>query len=302
MKHYTFDIPLWEMIKQRTSEAIESKALHSIPTEYELFTEGDITFLVRVLSTLARKDQEKHTAVLSSSLSAPKTAINPFLPYEKALYVTDISPTHVCLLNKYNVIDHHILLVTREFEDQEILLSINDFDALLTCLNTYESLGFYNGGTIAGASQRHKHVQVIPLPMHNKGKRIPIESAFSESDQTDRIIYSKRLPFHHGLIYLNENIHAKQLCDNYHALMDHFNLIGKRLPDGQNTQSAPYNLLVTKEWMFLVPRLCECYESISINSLGFAGALLVRNITQLELLKQIGPIPILSSVAYSLSQ
>lgn len=26
-----------------------------------------------------------------------------------------------CLLNKINVIDHHLLIVTRRFEDQEIL-------------------------------------------------------------------------------------------------------------------------------------------------------------------------------------
>ena len=39
-----------------------------------------------------------------------KTApANPFLPYEEDLYVCDLSPTHVCLLNKFNVVDHHFL-------------------------------------------------------------------------------------------------------------------------------------------------------------------------------------------------
>ncbi|NIO40609.1 MAG: phosphorylase, partial [Burkholderiales bacterium] len=40
-------------------------------------------------------------------------AMNPFLPYGKDLFVSDISETHLALLNKFNVIDYHLLIVTR---------------------------------------------------------------------------------------------------------------------------------------------------------------------------------------------
>jgi sulfate adenylyltransferase (ADP) / ATP adenylyltransferase len=61
-------------------------------------------------------------------------------------------------------------------------------------------------------------------------------------------------------------------------------------------QAAPYNLLVTRNWMFLVPRSQESYAEIPVNSLGFAGALLVRNAEQLELLKTIHPMTLLQKV------
>ena len=52
---------------------------------------------------------------------------------------------------------------------------------------------------------------------------------------------------------------------------------------------APYNLLATREWMLMVPRRAEHFESISINALGFAGALLVRTEPELALIRERGP-------------
>jgi ATP adenylyltransferase len=49
--------------------------------------------------------------------------------------------------------------------------------------------------------------------------------------------------------------------------------------------------------MLLVPRSREFFEGISINSLGFAGALLVRNESQLHILTQRGPMSALKEVA-----
>ena len=63
----------------------------------------------------------------------------------------------------------------------------------------------------------------------------------------------------------------------------------------KSIQSGPYNLLLTREWMLLVPRSEECFESISINALGFAGALLVKNEEQMHMLKQAGAMAVLKS-------
>jgi ATP adenylyltransferase len=49
--------------------------------------------------------------------------------------------------------------------------------------------------------------------------------------------------------------------------------------------------------MLLVPRSREFFEGISINSLGYAGALLVRNEEQLEVLKRCGPMTALKNTA-----
>ncbi|TMH28158.1 MAG: hypothetical protein E6H63_09175 [Betaproteobacteria bacterium] len=59
---------------------------------------------------------------------------------------------------------------------------------------------------------------------------------------------------------------------------------------------APYNLLVTRDWMLVVPRRQERYESISVNALGFAGSLFVRDAAELELVRRAGPMNVLRAV------
>ena len=77
--------------------------------------------------------------------------------------------------------------------------------------------------------------------------------------------------------------------------------VGMTAPDreGLQRQSGPYCLIVTRDWMLLVPRSREFFESISINSLGFAGALLVRNKEEMERVKSCGPMTVLRKVAFS---
>jgi ATP adenylyltransferase len=47
----------------------------------------------------------------------------------------------------------------------------------------------------------------------------------------------------------------------------------------------------------LVPRSQEFFEGISINALGFAGALLVKDAAQLAMLRKQGPMTVLQRVA-----
>ncbi len=61
----------------------------------------------------------------------------------------------------------------------------------------------------------------------------------------------------------------------------------------------PYNLLVTREWMLLVPRSREFFGTISVNALGFAGGLLVRNGEEMKRVRDAGPMEVLRSVGVS---
>lgn len=54
---------------------------------------------------------------------------NPFLPYEEDLWVAHLSDTHTLLLNKFNVVPHHVLVVTRQFESQQDPLNSRDLAA-----------------------------------------------------------------------------------------------------------------------------------------------------------------------------
>jgi len=290
---------LWEKIVTKTEESLKIGAQLPIPTAYEFIEDAGIRFFVRILSGLQQKDEDRLKRQESSS--SGKT-INPFLPYEKALYVADISDTHVALLNKFNVVENHLLIITRRFEDQETLLTLRDFEALWVCMAEYNALGFYNGGEAAGASQPHKHLQMAPLPLAPEGPVIPLEPFFEGAGSKGSTGTIPRLPFVHGFIRLEHNgidspiDAARNSFVLYGNMLKH---VGLETPETEGTkrQSSPYCLLITREWMLLVPRSREFFNSISINSLGFAGALLVRNGEQMNILKKHGPMTALKSVA-----
>ena len=289
---------LWEKIVTKTEESLKTGAQLPIPTAYEFIEDAGIRFFVRILSGLQQKDEDRLKRQESSS--SGKT-INPFLPYEKALYVADISDTHVALLNKFNVVENHLLIITRQFEDQETLLTIKDFEALWVCMAEYNALGFYNGGEAAGASQPHKHLQMVPLPLAPEGPGIPLgpllEVAGPKGGGT-----VPGLPFLHGFIRLEHNAIDSPIDAARNSFALYCNMLSyvgleTTKSEGTKRQSSPYCLLITREWMLLVPRSREFFNSISINSLGFAGALLVRNSEQMDILKKLGPMTALKSVA-----
>ncbi|WP_016951172.1 phosphorylase [Anabaena sp. PCC 7108] len=277
---------LWTKVKQTTEQALKRGALKSIPTEFEFIEEDGIKFLVRILSNLnlkkaAKEKQEKQT------ISTGKE-FNPFLPYEEDLFVADISDTRVCILNKFNVVDYHLLIITRAFEEQESLLTLEDFAAMWAILADFDGLVFYNGGKLAGASQRHKHLQVVPF----SGQDIPITPLLKAAKFQDSVATISGFPFLHSFTTLDIHAGAEVTLKKYQDLL---RIVG--IEAINNIQSMAYNLLATREWMLIVPRSQDEFESISVNSLGFAGALLVRNAEQLQLLKDIGPMNILRNVA-----
>lgn len=284
---------LWRELTRTTQRAMESGALLPIPTEYELVEDGGIQFLVRIITNLARKPPSDAP---SGSLIGG-TAKNPFLPYDPALFVVDASDTHVCLLNKFNVVDFHLLIVTREFDSQDAPLNLADFSALWTCLAEYEGLGFYNGGQVAGASQPHKHLQMVPLPLAPQGPAVPIEPLIEDLEFCGDVGRSPRLPFPHAAARFKPSLvqsparAAQRTLSLYHALMESIGLTA------QTSRTGNYNLLITRRWMLLVPRFVETFESASLNALAFAGALLLRDRQQLSRLKGRGPLAALKHVA-----
>lgn len=289
---------LWDKVVERTQSALQCGALQSIPTDYEFVEQDGIHFLVRILSNLAHKD-----AARQRQAQHPRTTgsaeFNPFLPYEEDLFVADLSETHLCLLNKFNVVDHHLLIITRAFEDQETLLTWRDFEALGACLAEIEGLAFYNAGKTAGASQRHKHLQLVPLPLVPEGPHLPIEAAIASAQLSDSFGTVPGLPYRHAITWLEPNWFtspsaAAVLHERYIRLLDSIGLSG----GSDNQPVGAYNLLATRKWMLIIPRSQESFASISVNSLGFAGSLFVRNAAQMKLLKDYGPMMILRQVAY----
>ena len=290
---------LWGRVKARTTYAIERGAIQTIPTHSEWVEQGGVNFLIRIVSNLARKAQAK--VEQQQSAVADQANQNPFFPYDPDLFVADISDTHVCLLNKFNVLDHHILMVTRSFQEQESLLTRDDCEALLLCLKEYEGLAFYNAGEAAGASQRHKHLQMVPLPLTPEVPQLPIEPLLGMARFEAKMGVVPGLPFLHAITRMNPQwIEAlgEGAQDMFLQYLDMLRNVGLSDPgaEGDMMRPRPYNLLVTRQWMFLVPRSTECFEGISVNALGFSGGFLVKDEAQLNLLKKNGPMTALQLV------
>ena len=278
-------------LEQRTAAGLAGGALQSIQTESEIVQQAGVDFLVRRIANLRRKDQARFAAAAAEDS-------NPFLPYDPALYLGDIGPRHAAVLNKFNVVAKHLLLVTRAFVHQEQLLDKDDFAAAWFCLSELGGLVFYNGGREAGASQTHKHLQWVGLPLTEQGPDLPIEVLFGQIINGDGIARSAGLPFVHGIAACDQVLGdlggdrealVKLSLELYHEMLRQVGLapIGTR-------QSGPYNLLLTRRHMLLVPRSEEFVEGISLNALAYAGAFLVRSDVHLERLRSIGPLAVLS--------
>ena len=265
-------------VQDATRRALAAGALQPIDTQATVLDDGGVRFVVRAVSSLARKDAARQAAVVADSLGN----------YEPDLFISDLGPSHYLLLNKFPVLAGHVLLVTRRFERQERLLSIEDFGALSACMSEVDGLGFYNGGVEAGASQPRKHLQLVPLPLAAESPdEVPMERA---------LIGSRRLAFKHGFAPIAPHATAAALHDLYLELLHRCGISAVATAEGE-LQSAPYNLLLRRRWMLVVARSRECFETISINALGFAGSLFVRTQAEQERVRAVGPMRVLRAVA-----
>jgi sulfate adenylyltransferase (ADP) / ATP adenylyltransferase len=266
------------LIEETTAKALESGALEPIATRSTVIEDGGVRFLVRILEGLSRKrlsDSEKR-----------KSGVDPFLPYEEDLFVADVSETHVAILNKFSVLPRHLLVVTRRFEEQESYLTEEDFQAMWLVVRELDPLVFYNAGTVAGASQPHKHLQAVPLPLDGAELRLPMESHWSSRGGNDPSFSCHRV----------ELVDCREKTVEDAARTTRERYLAALAAIGRAGDPRAYNLLATRDWMVVVPRARESWQGISVNSLAFAGAFLVKDEEELEHLRRVGPFRVLKAV------
>jgi len=307
---------LWQQVQAVSKSALATGALKSIPTQSEIrniaIGDDSVEFQIRVVENLRRKSKavQQRAKQLPNQKNSDQKPFNPFLPYEPDLYVGELTNHYRLLLNKFNVMDHHILMVTTQFEPQQTPLGIEDFLAAMICLQAQNGLVFYNGGPEAGASVEHKHLQMIPLPLTPltlspllPGNDVPfpfqkVFSSISTSNPT-----STALPFKHLVIATDFSVNgsfdslkasAENNCRNYQEMLKELNL-------STNTDGmiAPHNLLMTRDFLWVVPRSKERFQGLAVNALGFSGTLLVKDTEQLNELDNIGCLNLLKAVAFS---
>jgi ATP adenylyltransferase len=289
---------LWPAVLERERAAAASGALQPIATEESFVEDAGVRFIVRSVSSLVRKREEARERE-----QAKDGARHPFLPPEPPLAVGEITPTHVGVLNKFPVVAHHLLLVTKRFVAQEEPLDHDDFAALAACLGELDGLGFYNAGRDAGASQPHKHLQLVPLPLGAGPWEAPIEALFDSWAAAGTVSRLLRLPFRHAFGLLEPALFedraraAGRMQELYDQEIEAIGVLAEGAANDEPRGTAPYNLLVTRRWMLAVPRSQEKFGSISVNALGFAGSLFVRDEAEMRALRDAGPMNVLRAVS-----
>ena len=221
--------------------------------------------------------------------SGPKP--NPFLPWDPRLEVERIDDSHVVILNKYPVQSAHMLLITQAWQPQTGWLSIDDWRALAGVDATTTGLWFFNSGPDAGASQPHRHLQLLP---RSEGERICArddwfkrceEATFGPSD--DPLLSSCRVAS------ITSSLTGETLHETYLTLADD---LGLGRPSSDERPRGAYNLLLTRQWMAIVRRSTEGIRGFSVNALGFAGSLLSTEASDREWIQRSGPEALLRAV------
>jgi ATP adenylyltransferase len=275
-----------------TAAALRSGALVPFEVSSETASDAGLPWRIEWASSLARKDQAK--------IPKPGTkpgAFNPFLPYEPALYVADLGDAHVLLLNKFPVLFGHVLIVTREYADQELPLEDADLAALTRAMVEIDGLAFFNGGVTAGASVAHRHLQIAPFSAPLIEALLP-QAAADDAPQT-----LVALPFRHAFLRFARPLRADdahsaaRLQRAYRAALDTC-----ALKPGSDGRLPAYNLLATRDWLLLVPRRCETWNSgddrVSLNAMSFAGSIFVRDPALMPKIRAAGLLTLLSSVTF----
>lgn len=249
--------------------------MHSFECALEYVEHGGVEFALRVATRFPRGETAAGRGPEAQTLPD-----NPFLNPEPLLVVRELTRTHRALLNKFSVLREHLLVTTKKFVDQRSLLTEGDFEALALAMHEAEVLAFYNGGKEAGGSQPHRHMQVVTLPLSPRHS-IPMDVLLASDRPT--------LPFRHAFARMppGQVEHPAGMLAMYRELHRQAGL----------AEPQPYNLLITHEWMLVVPRSRDKYEGISVNSLAFAGSLFVRDARAAHVIASGPPMAVLRSVA-----
>ncbi len=279
------DVPrpelLWQAAVERSASAMASGAL--VPLSTELLPLGAHgPFVVRRLLSQTPKHLRS---------AGPKP--NPFLPWDPELEVQRLGSTHLALLNKYPVQEGHILLISQQWQPQAGWLTSADWRAVAAIGADTGGLWFFNSCAAAGASQPHRHLQL--LPRSSGALTCPLAPSIQAQLRGEqppwpwRYSISPRLQARAGV-----DAAAAELASLYHC---HSATLELGTPQQDPAPRQPYNLLFDDQWFMTVRRTREHWAGFSVNALGFAGSLLLTDHSDQDWLERHGPLALLRAVA-----
>ena len=266
----------WEKALHQTRLSINKESLFPLKTSIitnDFYENND--FIIRKL------DKSKF---INKRIYGPKP--NPFKPWEKILEIDKIGDNHQLILNKYPVQKGHMLLITNTWKPQNGWLDIYDWMAIKEVNNDTSGLWFFNSSPIAGASQPHRHIQLLRRSKDEitcPREKWFLELKFNKKNKTkleENIIVSK-----FNFLEKSNSI--------YNLYIDLSKKLGLGDPNNDKKPRYPHNILITKKWIAMIKRSHDHIHGFSINGLGFAGYLLVTEKSDTNFLRKVGPIKLL---------
>ncbi|WAO88703.1 Hypothetical protein NCS54_00606300 [Fusarium falciforme] len=331
------DLP--RLVSAAFSRALGQKELTFYSTEVAVLTLGGVPFQLRFAPALSRKPEPGAVPAAPHSQAQAETdphhvpkaeeeeikrqarkarmlANDVFNNPPEALRISDLGPSHYLVLNKFAVAAEHFILATNDFKDQDHLLERDDFAAIRACIDGYENpdggdglFTFFNSGEFSGASQAHRHVQMIPISRMKDGLGPDspwsiVADKLTVKDKLFGTIVAK-LPF--TAIARNiSGMNADQLHLTYLDMYQKGCMVEATITRDPKHESEPhldgpsrisYNLAMTKDTMVLLPRLSDKIHleddegkplgiKLSVNGTILAGTVLVKEYHDYKTIQQ----------------
>ncbi|PON29904.1 hypothetical protein TGAM01_v201270 [Trichoderma gamsii] len=309
---------LHELVRATFSKAVSANELRYFPTQVTVLHVNSIPFQLRFSPSLANKPK-------GPPPDPSKPPFDPFAHPPASLFITDLGPSHFLVLNKFAVVPEHFILATKENKPQTHVLEESDLEAALACIEAYEQarqsssnldgaaassrekgsqddglFAFFNGGPHSGASQAHRHLQLLPVSRMKEG--LEDQSAWDVLAQ--RADALQKTPF----VAFSEPINTKMSSVDLFAAYSrvYTKACQAAAQDaGSKAEAVPttgealisYNMAMTKDTLVICPRKqegCpikssdgrETVGSLALNGTVLAGTALVKNEAEWEALKK----------------
>ncbi|KAI1457215.1 HIT-like protein [Annulohypoxylon moriforme] len=287
------------LVKAAFNKAKANGDITYYPTQVAVLTPGSFAFQLRYAPSLALKPKAPKPKEPNGKL------FNPFENPSPAMLVAELSPSHRLVLNKFAIVPEHFILVTKEFKPQTHVLEKDDIDATFACIQAYHAEGqelfaFFNSGPHSGASQPHRHLQLLPIESMRSGLE-DVDRGSQWNVLADTLTgSSKKLPFNVFATSIRSDMSAEERHDAYLEL--YRRAVKTACPDieahNEGEAQISYNFAMTSNTMALCPRTAEGVMlksksgedigQVSLNGTVLAGTALVKNQAEWDALRE-GP-------------
>ncbi|KAI1815987.1 HIT-like domain-containing protein [Poronia punctata] len=284
------------LVKEAFVRAQASGDLSYYPTQVTILPVGSLAFQLRFAPSLAEKPKPP------KPVEARAKPFNPFENPSPALLVAQLPPSHRLVLNKFAIVPEHFILVTKGFKPQTHLLEADDVDAAYACVQAYQRASqqlyvFFNSGDASGASQPHRHLQLLPVERMKDGLE-NIEPGADWTVLADNVCgREESVPFTVFTSRINADMSAEERHRIYVSLYKR--AVGATLTGVEGVERGEsqisYNLAMTSNTMALCPRTAEGAPvrandgneigTLSLNGTLLAGTALVKTKAEWDALR-----------------